>query len=103
MKKSLKKPMLIGSVSVASVVLVVMGSMAPSLIMSLFPDEAEKIFELRIWDIVVPDDYNTISEAVENAKSGDQIFVRSGSYSSGSGNMFSSSLLIRTPNIGTTT
>ena len=32
------------------------------------------------WDIIVPDDYTTIQDAVDHASAGDRIFVRSGIY-----------------------
>lgn len=44
------------------------------------PYRQTTIIDEEEWDIVVPDDYNTIQEAVDTAESGDRIFVRNGTY-----------------------
>ncbi|MHA2366964.1 MAG: NosD domain-containing protein, partial [Candidatus Hodarchaeales archaeon] len=69
---------LIGSVSLASAVVLVTVSIGPSL---LFDGEKTPVRNnTKQWDIIVPDDFNTIQEAIENAQSDYRIFVRSGSY-----------------------
>jgi len=93
------KSMLFGSVSIASIVVLVFGSMVPSILMATSPDKDNEMNIIKAWDIIVPDDYKTLSEAVSSAKTGDQIFVRAGRYNSGSGNYFNNPLTIKTPGI----
>jgi parallel beta-helix repeat protein len=69
---------IIGSVSIASTVILVTLSIGPSLI---FDGEETNIRNnSNEWDIIVPDNYKTIPEAIENAQQGYRIFVRNGSY-----------------------
>ena len=94
-----RKTMLFGTASIASMVMLIVGSIVPSLYLNTEADK--KLNESNVlvkWNIIVPDDFSNLQDAVDNAKSGDRIFVRSGRYKSGSG-VFGSSLMIRTSNI----
>jgi len=75
------KNILIGSLSITSVIVLVIGSMFSSLFIP--PDNDKNIRKINLdkkWDIIVPDDFNTIQKAIDNAKKGDHIFVKNGVY-----------------------
>jgi len=93
-----RNKMIIGSVSIASITILLLASAAPSILFQT-PEKKIKIKNLEEWNIIVPDDYPTIHQAVQQAKSGDKIFVKNGRYRSGSGSIFSNPLNIRTENI----
>ena len=91
--------MLFGTVSIASMVMLIVGSMVPSLYLNTATDKTlSESNVLENWNIIVPDDFSTLQDAVDNAKSGDRIFVRSGRYNSGTG-FFDNSLIIRKSDI----
>jgi len=75
-----KKRMLFGSISVASVVILLTGSMISSFFIDNSSYNPPKEVNIIEWDIVVPDDYPTLYDAIESAVSGQSIFVRSGIY-----------------------
>ena len=77
-----KKKLLIGSISITSAFLLFAASMVPT--MYVIPsDEKPKIVNTSVeWDIIVPDDYKSIFDALNNAEPYDRIFIRSGQYSS---------------------
>ena len=84
-----KKRYLIGSFSITSATILVVAILAPSLFIDI---KSEEILPVKTdWDIIVPDHYDTIYEAIENAETGFKIFVRSGRYYS---NYISNSLKI---------
>jgi parallel beta-helix repeat protein len=87
------KKVLIGSVSIASTTVLIVAAIAPSLFISIDDNLTPSTLE-DFWDIIVPDDYNTIHEAVENAEPEFKIFVRSGRYYPSSG-FLSTSLKIK--------
>ena len=92
-----QKRFLIGSISLASALIIIAGSFTSSLFFTTnSPIKVTKQNELEDWTYVVPDDFKTINEAVENAKSGDSIFVKKGTYSHG---FISRTILIQKNNI----
>ena len=94
-----RKTMLFGSVSIASMAMLIVGSMVPSVYLNTATDKTlNESNILENWNIIVPDDFSTLQDAVDNAKSGDRIFVRSGRYNSGTG-FFDNPLIIRTSDI----
>ena len=75
------KRLLLGSMSIVSTVALISVAIGPSLFLNNPENEVDKGFSLRdFWDIIVPDDFNTIQKAVDSAVSGDRIYVRSGEY-----------------------
>ena len=93
------KSMLFGSVSVASIVVLIVGSMVPTFLMATSPENVSVVNITKTWGIVVPDDYKTLYEAVAAAQPGDQIFVKAGRYSSGRGSFYTNPLSIRASGI----
>lgn len=91
---------LIGSISIASAVVLVSVAFGPTILFSSPPEkETVSAFNLRdMWDIIVPDDFESIGQAINNAKSGDRIYVRSGIYKPGI-SFFDASLSIKTVGI----
>jgi len=92
-KRGKKRKLLIGSASITSVVVLISVTLGPSI---YFGSENSIIIENSYsenWDIIVPDDYKNIQNAVDNAKEGQRIFVRSGNYKLSEG-LFSKSLTI---------
>jgi len=98
-KQSEKKRLLLGSMSILSAAALVSVVFGPSIFLNDPELDQVKVIGLRdLWDIIVPDDYKTIKQAVESAVSGDRIYVRSGVYRINSG-LFGSHLKIEKPDI----
>ena len=94
--KRKNRRVLIGSVSIASTLVLITLSIGPSL---LFDEEKPSISNIsREWDIIVPDNYSTIPEAIENAQPGYRIFVRNGSYRT-SDTFFNKPIIINKPGL----
>jgi parallel beta-helix repeat protein len=87
---------LIGSVSIASTLVLITLSIGPSLLLDR--EEPLNINNTLNWDIIVPDHYGSIQKAIENAEPGYQIFVRNGSYRT-SENFFNRPIVINKPGI----
>lgn len=80
MEEKKNRRVIIGSVSLTSAVVLISVSIGPSL---LFDGEEQPFRNInKEWDIIVPDNFNTIQEAIEYAQPGYRIFVRNGSYRS---------------------
>lgn len=76
-----KKKMLLGSMCITSAVFLIATVLGPPIIL----DSQEQTQPRQIknsWDIVVPDDFDSIQEAIEYAEPYDRIFVKSGVYRS---------------------
>jgi len=78
-EKNKNRNVLIGSISLASAIALVTVSIGPSLILIQEPEVIVKKIEEQ-WDIIVPDHYKTIQQAIDNAKPGYRILVKSGTY-----------------------
>jgi len=94
------KRKLIGSISIVSTVALVSVAFGPSVLFNV-PQEKKVVDTVTLrdfWDIIVPDDFDNIQEAVDNAVTGDRIFVRNGVYKS-TGSFFSGALSIKTPGL----
>ena len=79
--KNIRKKLLVGSVSLISIIVLIFGAIGPSLFVTqVSTDDAPINVTVINWDIIVPDDYADIQEAVRHASSGDWIFVKSGTY-----------------------
>ncbi len=74
-----KKKVLFGSISITSAVILVVSVVSLSLFVdSEAPNRNQK--EINPWDIIVPDDFDAIQEAVDHAAPGDRILVKQGTY-----------------------
>jgi parallel beta-helix repeat protein len=90
-EKIKSRRVLIGSVSIASTLVLITLSIGPSLLLDR--EEPLNINNTLNWDIIVPDHYESIQKAIENAEPGYRIFVRNGSYST-SENFFNRPIVI---------
>ncbi len=87
---------LIGSVSIASTLVLITLSIGPSLLLD--GGDPLNIYNTLDWDIIVPDHYGSIQKAIENAEPGYRIFIRNGSYRT-SENFFNRPIVINKPGI----
>ena len=76
-----KKKLLYGSISITSAVILIVTNIGLQTIIDPDRPDDKKINE-KLWDIIVPNQYETIQDAIENAKPNDRILVRSGVYKS---------------------
>jgi parallel beta-helix repeat protein len=99
-KYKMEKKVIIGSISITSVIFLITVSITPSFFITgvNFKINVGETETDKDWDITVPDDFDNIQDAIKNAKSGDKIFVRRGKYYSGN-SFFSTSIKINRDNI----
>jgi parallel beta-helix repeat protein len=80
-KKSKNSRLLIGSISIISAIVLISASLTGSIFyQNIGPEKGFKKVEIKNWDIIVPDNYKTIHEAIKNAEPRSKIFVKSGKY-----------------------
>ena len=75
-KQAERKRLLIGSMSILSAAALVSVVFGPSIFLNDPEMDEVKVVGLRdLWDIIVPDDFGSIREAVKSAVSGDRIVL----------------------------
>ncbi|MCX6668094.1 MAG: right-handed parallel beta-helix repeat-containing protein [Euryarchaeota archaeon] len=79
-RKGRKQKLLIGSISLASAVVLIVASIGSSIFFGLEKATIKDNHDIKTWDIIVPDNYRSIQEAINHADEGYRIFVRSGTY-----------------------
>jgi len=78
--KRKNQKLLVGSISLTSTVVLLVASIGPSIFFGVEQAAITNNYDTGKWDIIVPDDYKNIQEAINHANEGYRIFVRNGTY-----------------------